>query len=336
MYVEVDETKQGRSSFKVNNNMANHHSQRQENQPLDREVQDLLKFLNDFECYPTRAASKKEEFNVHDNTRKPSTTLSGPVRRPLSRLPLNRVDYGNIRDVDNDSITTSPSVVVPKLALHNNKAQQHNNSSWAKRMTEAVSDWKEKHEQLTIQRLKEQQDQLQARHEEELKRLRQELHEYYTKKFLEWQDEYVASLQETFKYPSNEPAAKPQIDLTANTAKSVASLGVDKKSSSINSRRQYWTSPDGKRITNYGNGTLSEKNPDGSTVTFFANGDIQTTGSSPDSPTKSCYYYGSTRTLRMDQADGSVIWSFHGGQREHHFPDGRKEVIEWASEAVAI
>lgn len=237
-------------------------------------------------------------------------------RQPLASLKSNHL-FDSLQDVadaaDDDSLTTSPS-------LEKNENASKIRQSWAIRMSQALKAWKEQHEQWTEKRLSDQQKQLRAEHAQELRDVRDELHRYYQQEFLAWKMEYLSSLKGATKQTLTPLGTQPTTPCTAD---------CDTESSSLHSRRQRWQSPDGKLITRYHNGARLEKSPDGSTVTRFVNGDVQTTGSL-DSPTKLCYYYGSTGTLRMDQVDGSVIWCFPSGQRERHYPDGRVQVTDWA------
>ena len=274
---------------------------------VDREVHDLLTFLHDFEIRPPSAkkASKAAEQRGQ--------------RRPLGTLKSNRLfdtlkQHANDDGDDDDSLTTSTSV----------KQNVNFRQSWANRMSRALGDWKDQHDQWTDQRLFEQRRKLESDHTRALQDLRNELHEHYRKEFRAWKVEFLSSLG----HEADDKDALTRVDTDLETP--FADKACDGDNSSTPSRRQRWKSPDGKLITRYHNGTWLEKDPNGSTVTRFSNGDIQTTGSL-NSPTKLCYYYHSLDSLRMDQVDGSVIWIFPSGQKERHFPDGTVQVTEWAT-----
>eukprot|EP00977_Amphora_coffeiformis_P009173 scaffold2093_cov161-Amphora_coffeaeformis.AAC.3 len=289
------------------------------NQDMDQEVNQLLTFLNEFQIVPPSAKKAASPY----------------PRRTLGRLPSNKnhrilLDVENCRrgddgEEDEESLTTAPSMANSGMVRR----------SWADRMSQALRDWKHNHEQLVERRLVEQRRQLQRQHEREKDKLRNELHQFYQNEFQAWQDEYLSSL-----WPDQQKRQQVDEENKIPTTAQLPNRTMDKRvfvdsvirknPGGTSASRQSWKSPDGKTITRYGNGTRREKNPDGSTVTRFANGDLQTTGSSDESPTKLCYFYGSSGTLRMDQADGSVIYIYPSGQRERHLPDGAVNVLEWA------
>lgn len=291
---------------------------------VDQEVHDLLAFLQGFEIHPPSATKAAPP---------PSTRRSSPlqqrVRQPLATLPSNQLAKSELaldKEEEEESLTTKP-LISPRTRKDDCRRERHG-QTWAERMSSALSDWKDKHDRWTQQILAEQRIQLQAQHEKELERVRQELHMYYRQAFGAWQQEYL-SLAAQGQTPPNIMAESNLVLEQLETP--VAANNVEKCTTAAESRRERWQSPDGKQITRYSNGARREENPDGSTVTRFANGDVQTTGSFNDSPTKLCYFYSTTGTLRMDQHDGSVIWCFPNSQRERHYPDGRVEVAEWAT-----
>jgi len=290
-------------------------------QDMDQEVNDLLTFLNDFKIVPPSA--------------KKAVTSSPYPRRPLgtlqqlsnNRIVLDTKNYSQNRkgggeEEEEESSTTTISILNDGMNRH----------SWAIRMSQALRDWKDNHERLAERRLLDQRKQLQKEHEQEMDKLRKELHEYYQNKFQVWKDEYLSSYHPQAKHVDEwDETPKTNRILDRCVHDNVFAESIIRKDSGGKSFRQKWKSPDGKEVVHYGNGTRREKNSDGSTITRFPNGDLQTTGSSDGSPTKLCYFYGSSGTLRMDQTDGSVIFIYPSGQRERHFPDGTVEVLQWAS-----
>ena len=283
-------------------------------QGMDQEVNELLTFLNDFQIVPPSA--KK---------------IASPCpRRPLGTLPSNRripldtETYCCHGEEEEESLATAPSMANDGMVRH----------SWANRMSQALRDWKYNHERFAERRLVEQRRQLEKEHEQKIDQLRIELHQYYQNEFQVWQDEYLSSLspsQQKEQRVNEENKTPMTAEIPGRSMDNkVFAENVTRKDSGGASLRQSWKSPDGKKITRYVNGTRREKNPDGSTVTRFPNGDLQTTGSSDESPTKLCYFYGSSGTLRMDQADGSFIYIYSNGQREQHLPDGKVFVLQWA------
>ena len=285
------------------------------NEGMDREVHDLLTFLRDFEIVPPSAKKASLPY--------PPSCSTTPLRRPLGTLQSNRIlEIESYSDGD-ESLTTAPSVAKGATVRR----------SWADRMSQALRDWKHKHERLAERRLADLRKQLQMEHKRDVDKVRNELHQYYQKEFCAWQDEYLSSLssqQKPQQVEEHETPVHAQLSDTSMDPKMFAE-SINHDNSGGMSLRQTWKSPEGKEITRFGNGARREKNPNGSTVTRFSNGDLQTTGSSHESPTKLCYFYGSSGTLRMDQADGSVIWIYPSGQRERHLPDGTVAVLEWAS-----
>lgn len=288
-------------------------------QDMDQEVHDLLAFLRDFEIVPHSAKKAASPPTCRPLSGSATTTI---LRQPLGTLQSNLVhDIETYSDEEQESITTAPSMAKVSSVRR----------SWADRMSQAMSDWKQKHERLAQRRLVEQRKQLQMEHERELDKVRDELHRYYRQELRAWQEEYLSSSssKQTTRAGGEQatPMSAPLADRSSQ--QSVVRDSVN-HSSTATSVRQRWKSPEGKEITRYGNGTRREKNPDGSIVIRFSNGDVQTLGSWDASPTKLCYYYGSSEVLRMDQADGSVNWIFPNGQRERHFPDGTVTVLTWA------
>lgn len=271
------------------------------------EVNDLLTFLQDFEVRSPSAI------------RAPSPTHKKlPPRRPLAALRPNRLENNLPPDMDDESLSTCPSIPAKHAARR----------TWVTRMSQALRDWKKKHEQLTEQRLTELRQQLEAKHAQELRDLRQQIQQHYKEAFESWKKNHLQSLSTGTALGGPEPRPRPFGPRMDNNPSSSPSRGNKPQST----QRVHWKSPEGKRITHYENGTWLEQSPDGSSVTRFANGDVQTTGGTEyNSPTKLCYYYGHAKTLRMDQEDGSVIWCFPHGQRECHYPDGRVQVLEWAA-----
>ena len=90
-------------------------------------------------------------------------------------------------------------------------------------------------------------------------------------------------------------------------------------------RRVRMESPQGNKIIRYGNGATKEIRSDGVQIVTFSNGDVQTRRHGLES-----YFYSATGVLSILQPDGSTIWEFPSGQVEQHFPDGQREVIEYA------
>jgi hypothetical protein len=213
-------------------------------------------------------------------------------------------------------------------------------------MAQAVRTWKKQHLQWTEQQLQQQQIQLQKQHQQHIRQVRQQLEQHYEQQFQTWKKDYLLSLHTTSTTDGD------ATDVPVATPKSQPPHQHHQQEQQPQCKRQQWTSPDGKHITRYENGTLREISPDGSSVTRFPNGDIQTTGGDvedtggiqndkdcheeeeyhpPTSPTKLCYFYGKTKILRMEQINGSVMWCFPNGQRELHYPNGKIQVLEWAS-----
>jgi hypothetical protein len=281
-----------------------------------------MRFLQDFELPPSTHKKKR---------RPPLTTLPTQSDNTSPRRRLVENDNNKITN-DDDEVQQQQSVLEEEEEdATSPTASGQNPHSWIRRMTQALRDWKEQHWQQTQVLMEDQRQQLQAQHEQEL---------------LEWKavqhrpspgDIRPAATSIT-RDPSlsTPPSSHRRRTFPRPVSHDRTSTPTQRGGGGRRPHKQSWRSPDGTKTTRYADGTCHESSPNGATLTRFPNGDVQTESALQErqaAPTQSCYYYGSTGALRLNHADGSVVWCFANGQRERHAVDGRVVVDQWAPTA---